>query len=64
MTKVTRCLICNESSEKSLCDNCSNEKICKECNIMKNSNTFYSYKKVDDDNNNDKIPFQASTSQK
>ena len=39
-----RCLICNESSEKSLCDDCSNEKGCKECNIVKNCNTFYSYK--------------------
>ena len=39
-----KCLICNESSEKSLCDDCSIKKRCKECNIMKNCNTFYSYK--------------------
>ena len=27
-----------------MCDGCSNKKRCKECNIMKNCNTFYSYK--------------------
>ena len=27
-----------------MCDDCSNKKRCKECNIMKNCNTFYSYK--------------------
>ena len=43
MSKVTRCLICNESSEKSLCDDCFSKKRCKECNIMKNCNFFNSY---------------------
>ena len=38
------CLICNKSSEKSLCDDCSNKKRCKESNIMRICNTFYSYK--------------------
>ena len=38
------CLICNKSSEKSLCDDSCNKKRCKECTIMKNCNTFYSYK--------------------
>ena len=27
-----------------MCDDCSNKKRCKDCNIMKNCNTFYSYK--------------------
>ena len=41
-----KCIICNESCEKSLCDDCSSKKRCKECNKMKtDSNTnFYKYK--------------------
>ena len=37
-----KCLICNESSEKSLCDACSNTKRCADCN--KDWTDFYSYK--------------------
>ena len=29
-----KCLICNESSERPLCDDCSNKKK-KDCNILK-----------------------------
>ena len=41
-----KCLICNESFEKSLCDDCSSKKRVKECNKMRtDSNTnFYMYK--------------------
>ena len=41
-----KCLICKESCEKSLCDDGSSNKRCKECNKMKtDSNTnFYKYK--------------------
>ena len=38
-----KCLICNESSEKSLCDDCS-KKRCTDCN--KDRTDFYSYKNV------------------
>ena len=42
MSTITRCLICNESSESNVCDDCSSKKRCKVCNEMKND--FYSYK--------------------
>ena len=38
-----KCLICNESSEKSLRDDCSNKTKCMDCNEIKID--FYSYKK-------------------
>ena len=44
MSSITRCSICNESSESNVYDDCSSKKGCKVCNIMKNCNTFYSYK--------------------
>ena len=37
-----KCLICGKNSEKSCCDDCSNKKRCKECNILKTD--FYKYK--------------------
>ena len=37
-----KCLICNENSEKSICDDCSNKKRCKDRNIMKTD--YQSYK--------------------
>ena len=37
-----KCLICDKNSETSLCDDCSNKKRCKECNILKTD--FYKYK--------------------
>ena len=42
MSTITRCLICNESSESNVCDDCSSKKRCKVCNEMKMD--FYSYK--------------------
>ena len=42
MSTLTRCLICNESSESNVCDDCSSKKICRVCNEMKMD--FYSYK--------------------
>ena len=36
------CLICGKSNEKSICDDCSNKKRCKMCNILKTD--FYKYK--------------------
>ena len=42
MSTITRCLICNESSESNVCDDCSSKKRCKVCDEMKND--FYSYK--------------------
>ena len=42
MSTITRCLICNESSESNVCDVFSSEKRCKVCNEMKMD--FYSYK--------------------
>ena len=36
-----KCLICNESSEKSLYDDCSNKKRCTDCN--EDWTDFYSY---------------------
>ena len=42
MSTKARCLICNESSESNVCDDCSSEKRCKVCNEMKMD--FYSYK--------------------
>ena len=42
MSKTTRCLICNESSESNVCEDCSSRKGCKVCNEMKMD--FFSYK--------------------
>ena len=42
MSTITRCLICNKSSESNVCDDCSSRKRCKVCNEMKMD--FYSYK--------------------
>ena len=41
-----KCLICNESSVKSLCDDCSNKKRCNDCDKVKSDSKadFYSYK--------------------
>ena len=38
------CLICNKSSEKSLRDDCSDKKRCKDCNTSKSNTNFYIYK--------------------
>ena len=37
-----KCIICDKSSEKSLCNDCTNKRRCKECNILKTD--FYKYK--------------------
>ena len=37
-----KCFICGKSNEKSVCDDCSNKKRCKVCNILKTD--FYKYK--------------------
>ena len=37
-----KCLICDKNSETSICDDCSNKKRCKVCNILKTD--FYKYK--------------------
>ena len=37
-----KCLICGKSNETSVCDDCSNKKSCKVCNILKTD--FYKYK--------------------
>ena len=42
MSTIKRCLICNESSESNVCDDCSSKKRCKVWNEMKMD--FYSYK--------------------
>ena len=41
-----KCLISNESSEKSLCDHCRNKKRCRDCKEMKSDSKtdFYLYK--------------------
>ena len=44
MSSITRCSICNESSESNVYDDCSSKKGCKVCNIMTKCNTFCSYK--------------------